>query len=521
VLDGLRLVAATMVVFYHFAGSPNADIGDRGKTDVAAWGTSAANLFPLYVHKAATYGWTGVELFFLISGFVICMSGWGRKPADFFVSRVTRLVPAYWAATILTAVVLTVFPRLTSGVRWSQVLTNLDMVQSAYGVHNLAPAYWTLFVELTFYLLFGLVAIGGITYRRMVTFCVLWSVASIAAASSHDAMIHLIINPKYSSYFIGGVAFFLIYKFGSNLLLWAIVAYSWLISMSQPHTNPPWEVTVIITAFYVIMGVVATHRLDRIRWRWLTLAGALTYPLYLIHQDLGFTVFTYLHGDLPAPELAVLTYLGLLGVAWLIHRLVERPVAPILKKRLTEAVNKVRWSGAEGAPAATGGAAAGGAAAVGAAAGGAAAGGAAAGGANLAGSGSGGVGSGGVGSNGGSPGGVGPDGPASRARAFWQEVSNGGRHSRPVVADPPAASDAAESSTLVPSAPGSGAPGSGAPGSGTPLYGAITSDATGPDSARPDSTGPGSGAPDSGEADFDRVGADAVASVGEPSRTPG
>jgi peptidoglycan/LPS O-acetylase OafA/YrhL len=439
-----------MVVFYHFAGSPNADIGDRGKTDVAAWGAPAASLFPHYVHKAATYGWTGVELFFLISGFVICMSGWGRKPADFFVSRVTRLVPAYWAATILTAVVLTIFPRLTSGVRWSQVLTNLDMVQSAYGVNNLAPAYWTLFVELTFYLLFGLVAIGGITYRRMVTFCVLWSVASIAASASHDAMIHLIINPKYSSYFIAGVAFFLIYKFGSNLLLWAIVAYSFLISMSEPHAHPPWEVTVIISAFYVIMAVVATHRLDRIRWRWLTVAGALTYPLYLIHQDIGFTAFAYLRGDLPAPVLAVLTYLGLLAVAWLIHRLVERPVAPILKKRLTEAVNSVRWSGAQAAPAP------------------APAGGATAGSPSTA----------------GSPVAAGLDGPASpasRVRALWHEASNGGRHSRPVVADPPVASDAPESEV----------------------------------------TGPDSGAPDSGEGEFDRVGADAVASAGEPSRTRG
>ena len=60
---------------------------------------------------------------------------------------------------------LIVFPRLTSGVRPSMVLTNLTMVQSAYGVQNLVPAYWTLFVELMFYLLFGIVAIGGVTRR--------------------------------------------------------------------------------------------------------------------------------------------------------------------------------------------------------------------------------------------------------------------------------------------------------------------------------------------------------------------
>jgi peptidoglycan/LPS O-acetylase OafA/YrhL len=334
-----------MVVFYHYVGVPNADIGHQGKTKVLAWGTSAANVFPSALHQAAMYGWTGVELFFMISGFVICMSGWGRKPADFFVSRVVRIVPAYWTATALTALVLIVFPRLTSGVRPSMVLTNLTMVQSAYGVQNLVPAYWTLFVELMFYLLFGIVAIGGVTYRRMVTFCVLWSVASIAAAGSHSAVLNMVISPPYSPYFVAGIAFFLIYKFGSNLLLWAIVAYSWLISVNQPHTHPPWQVTVVLSLFFVIMSLVATHRLDGIRWRWLTVAGALTYPLYLIHQDIGFTVFAYLRSYIPASALVALTYVGMLGLAWLIHRAVERPVAPVLKAKLADAVARVRTSG--------------------------------------------------------------------------------------------------------------------------------------------------------------------------------
>jgi peptidoglycan/LPS O-acetylase OafA/YrhL len=354
VLDGLRLLAATMVVFYHYVGVPNAKIGHQGRTEVLAWGTSAANIFPHFLHQAATYGWTGVELFFMISGFVICMSGWGRRPADFFVSRVVRLVPAYWAATALTAVVLMTFPRLTAGIQPSMVLTNFTMVQSAYGITNLVPAYWTLFVELTFYLLFGLVAIGGVTYRRMVTFCVLWSVASIVAANSHNPVLNMIINPSYSPYFVAGIAFFLIYKFGSNLLLWAIVAYSWLISVNQPHTNPPPQVVILISSFFVIMAVVATHRLDRIRWGWLTVAGALTYPLYLIHQDIGFTVFSYLHNSVPPLVLAGLTYVAMLVAAWLIHRLVERPVAPRLKARLTEAVGRVRLSGPQPAPAMAG-----------------------------------------------------------------------------------------------------------------------------------------------------------------------
>ena len=202
------------------------------------------------------------------------MSGWGRRPADFFVSRVVRLVPAYWAAIILMTAVLLLLPRLTGGIGIRTALENLTMVQTAYSVPNLAPAFWTLFVELMFYLLFGLVAIGGVTYRRMVAFCVLWSVGSIVAADSHNSLLIAIADPSYSPYFIAGIAFYLIYRFGGNLLLWAIVAFSWLLTMQSLQSGQPWQANVLLTSFFVLLALVATHRLDRIQWRWLTVAGA-------------------------------------------------------------------------------------------------------------------------------------------------------------------------------------------------------------------------------------------------------
>jgi peptidoglycan/LPS O-acetylase OafA/YrhL len=345
VLDGLRLVAATMVVFYHYVGVAKAKIGQQGTAEVLPWGTSAGNVFPRAAHDAAAFGWTGVELFFLISGFVICMSGWGRGPAEFFVSRISRLVPGYWAAIAITAAVLLAVPRLTGGIRPGNVLTNLAMVQNSYGVPNLNPAFWTLFTELMFYLLFGLLAIWGISYRRMIAFCVLWSVGSIVAAHSGDPMLRTVLIPSYSPYFVAGIAFYLIYRFGANLLLWAIVCYSWLLALNQPQPSSAWQVPAIVTVFFAVMALVATHRLDRIQWRWLTVAGVLTYPLYLVHQSIGFTAIYYLRDSLPAPVLVVCVYLAMLALAWLIHRLVERPAGPFLRAKLTSAIDTVRSTG--------------------------------------------------------------------------------------------------------------------------------------------------------------------------------
>lgn len=63
-LDGLRLIAALMVAAYHYGG--------RGGDITRAWGSSAELQFPT-LHNYFAYGCLGVQVFFVISGFVICM----------------------------------------------------------------------------------------------------------------------------------------------------------------------------------------------------------------------------------------------------------------------------------------------------------------------------------------------------------------------------------------------------------------------------------------------------------------
>ena len=84
-LDGLRLIAALMVAAYHYGG--------RGGEVTRAWGSSPQHQFPT-MHGYFAYGCLGVQVFFVISGFVICMSGWGRPLKSFFASRTSRLLPA-------------------------------------------------------------------------------------------------------------------------------------------------------------------------------------------------------------------------------------------------------------------------------------------------------------------------------------------------------------------------------------------------------------------------------------------
>lgn len=350
VLDGLRLISALMVVLYHLLHG----VGVRDR----AWQAPTDRLFP-GLAEAATYGWLGVEMFFLISGFVICMSSWGRTVGEFAVSRVVRLYPAYWFAVVLTTGVLTLFPIFNKHLDWTHVLVNLTMLQSLMSVPDIDRAYWTLPVELLFYVLFALVVVSRrATYRRVVAFCALWTLASLLAPKFGNDAVFIFLGRTYAQYFVAGIAFYLMYRFGANAMLWGIVGGSWIIAVSRIWTEIDTyagsrflPATACVTAFFIVMALIANGVSDRIRWRWLTTAGALTYPLYLLHQQIGLTVITAARPYLPAWALLGGTVVGLLLLAYLVHRLVERPAARRLRRALIRSLDSVRAADSAPVPA--------------------------------------------------------------------------------------------------------------------------------------------------------------------------
>ncbi|MER6199135.1 acyltransferase [Streptomyces sp. NPDC001586] len=347
-LDGLRLVAALMVVFHHYVG-----YGGNADASKNAWTKPVDVVFPT-ASWLASYTWTGVELFFIISGFVICMSSWGRSLGDFFTSRVVRLYPAYWLGVLLTTVVVTLWPLVVQPLGLKDVLLNLTMLQEPFRVGSVDAVYWTLWVELRFYLLFALVVWKGVTYRRVVLFCALWTVASILVTAGRAPFLNYIVMPEYSPYFIAGVAMYLMHRFGPTLLLWGIVLVSWVFSVRQVtlysdglavslgRALDAKPAIALMTLGYLVMIVLALGGLSWVRGKWLTVAGATTYPLYLLHEHIGWTGIRLLRFHLSPWALVAVMTLGMLVAAWLIHRFVERPLSALLKRGITRALEPVR-----------------------------------------------------------------------------------------------------------------------------------------------------------------------------------
>ncbi|MFD5475495.1 acyltransferase family protein [Streptomyces sp. NPDC127105] len=340
-LDGLRFLAALSVVLFHFAGQT------PGAMQVI-WGRPYQSVFPA-LHDYFAFGRLGVDLFFLISGFVICMSAWGRTPRDFFISRVTRLYPMYWIAIVVSACVI-YFADTPFGHPHPRVLlANFTMLQTPLGVSNLDPVYWTLWPELCFYLTFAVVVWKGLSYQRVVIFCGLWTVAAVLAPAAHIPLLTLVVNPTSAPYFIAGMAFYLMHRYRPTPLLWGIVAMSWLLALhfllaptggrNNWETWAPWRgwLVLAVTLFFLMVGAIALGRTRRLRWRGLTVMGTMTFPLYLLHDTLGMTVAHHF-GDRFDPLLLVgVTVVALVVLAYLVHRFVERPMVRAMRRSLKSA----------------------------------------------------------------------------------------------------------------------------------------------------------------------------------------
>jgi peptidoglycan/LPS O-acetylase OafA/YrhL len=336
VLDGLRLVAALLVVSWHYVAFGH-----------GAALTPYAQVPALY--PVAAYGWLGVELFFLISGFVISMSSIGHTLGEFVTSRITRLYPAYWFAILLTTAVLLIWPVADSALSLRDVAVNLTMMQSGVGIASVDAVYWTLWVELHFYVLFSLVVWRGVTLARASLFCGAWLAISLladVASGGVGSFLSAVLMPMYAPFFVAGVAFFLMHRFGQRPILWLYVVASFAMGVpsvlqtlhgSNSHLHEQiarWPAVLILAGFFALIALIALNRL-RADWKWLGVAGAMTYPLYLVHEFIGWTILRSLDSHVPGPLLYAGTVTLMLVVAWLIHRYVEKPVAARVRTLLS------------------------------------------------------------------------------------------------------------------------------------------------------------------------------------------
>lgn len=261
-LDALRFSAALAVMGFHYL----------------SWA---------HLRSPLEFGWLGVELFFMISGFVIFWSALGRTGGEFFVSRASRLYPSYWVCLTITASAL-IWSGATLTVR--QILGNVLMLSQVFRVGNIDPVYWTLYVEQKFYALV-LVLLLLRQSTRAERWLAVW--LAVAVLDCRVPGLSWVTLDHAAAFFVSGALFYFVRRDGMTARRGVLLMVSMLVGMysaSRPEILSNYGVpgggfvsaSTILALHLIFLGIALRKiRLPGVSG-WYVI-GSLTYPLYLIH----------------------------------------------------------------------------------------------------------------------------------------------------------------------------------------------------------------------------------------------
>jgi peptidoglycan/LPS O-acetylase OafA/YrhL len=336
-LDLLRLCAVTAVIFYHY-----------GFWGPALHGVPQAAIPALA--PFAQYGFLGVPVFFIISGFVIAYSAEGRTAIGFGIARFARIYPTFVLCLTLTTASIAVFGGSNFSVTTVQWLANLAIWAPALGQPYMDDAYWSLVIEVIFYAWFGLFLAAGLLPKRVDVILLAWLAITFVNELTFDATIlEKIFITDDSGFFAVGLLFYEHFRGRRNSKLYALFVLAVGTSIFQamhkieklgPHTGGDFDpnVAALICMLSVVIVFWAIH-LRRVLFlpKWVVLAaGGITYPLYLLHMQLGYV---FLLAIAPARYIEMwvaIIVLGVVTLSWLIWRYAEYPLHVWTKARLTQ-----------------------------------------------------------------------------------------------------------------------------------------------------------------------------------------
>jgi peptidoglycan/LPS O-acetylase OafA/YrhL len=291
-LDYGRLAAALCVLAFHyfFNGIQNGKI-------------SSITRIPEIV-AFAQYGYLGVEFFFMISGYVIFFSAQNRSASQFAVSRLVRLYPAFWIAVLVT----TGFALLWGGqlsVTPMQVFANLTMFGPAFGQPYVDGVYWTLRLELSFYALVLAVLLLG-WQRHLASFVLAWPFVMLLALLAGRT--YLPFAGQYYAFFAAGGVLAICKTRRSLPVLASLAACLFLclefacgetaaLARQKGILFSPVVIGAVVCILFAFFAILNSSWGAALALPGSRLAGALTYPVYLIHAHIGYMLLTRFGND--------------------------------------------------------------------------------------------------------------------------------------------------------------------------------------------------------------------------------
>lgn len=322
-VDALRGLAAMAVVLFHYTTRFN---------ELFQTGSSPTISFP--------DGHYGVNLFFIISGFVIFMTLEKTvKPMDFVVSRFSRLFPAYWVAIFLTFSICHLLGLPGRLVGAGTALANMVMLHGLLRVPHVDGVYWTLEVELLFYCgMFLLYRLKRLRQVHHVLFGLLvlrlvYYVLEQQFGISLPWIISRLLILQYIPWFALGISIYLAKK-DAGAGAWRRPAQTGAMAIVTLLVCESAFVAALAVGLATAVFLGANERLSVLRFWPFVWLGTVSYPLYLLHENIGWAIQLRLRSIGMSMDLAILvTLCASLLLAGALTRWVEQPAMRQIRNR--------------------------------------------------------------------------------------------------------------------------------------------------------------------------------------------
>lgn len=327
-IDALRGLAALAVVLFHYT----------------------TRFDELYGHTTAplavvSWGHYGVNLFFMISGFVIFMTLERTRTASHFItSRFSRLFPAYWAAIVITTVAIWAIGLPGRELSSASTLANFAMVHNLFGVEHVDGVYWTLEIEILFYGWALLSFQMGWLKRVHFLFAVLFLARLVYfwchryLALDLPVLLYRLLMLEYIPWFGAGTMIYRLTTRGDTRSrdLGLLVAAVAVVVISEGY-----RIGALIVGLNVLLYAAAAGLIP-LKNRALMWLGAVSYTWYLLHQNIGYAAMLRLEAAGLNANLAIgaMLVMSLMG-AYFLAVVIERPALKMLRGQHRKHVSPV------------------------------------------------------------------------------------------------------------------------------------------------------------------------------------
>jgi peptidoglycan/LPS O-acetylase OafA/YrhL len=324
-IDILRGFAAAAVVLFHYTYQYNIEV--KG--------------YQINFPFEFTYGHLGVELFFVISGFVIIMSVEKHNAIKpFIISRFSRLFPAFWVTSLFVYIITMLAQFENKMIGFKLFLLNLTMIN---GLTHKTPTflqdvYWTLSSEMNFYFLV-IIIIWLNLLKKINTLIIIGIVIYFFLNYFNSQVPYFIYIYKYIfilnnlPLFFAGILFYkLSKKDDTRLILYLYLFLNYLV-YAYFHGL---RYSISLALFYLVFILILNGSFKFVINRFTVFFGTISYALYLVHQNIGYILLKAMN------QLHINIYLGLtlilfivIFLAYLITRYIEKPFIIIIRKKMT------------------------------------------------------------------------------------------------------------------------------------------------------------------------------------------